>query len=370
MRKKVAVVGLRGVPNIMGGIESHCEEIYSRMSKNEDFEYFLYMRKPYIHCYKEYFHGAKLVSIPTFKSKFIETILHTFISIIHMRLFVRPDIVHIHAIGPGLFTGFAKLLGFKVVVTHHGADFNRDKWGVIAKFILRLGEGISCKYADYVIVVGKSLTMELKRKYSHRDKSLEHIPNGASMKMELSEQSEEYSEKVKSIISYDEGYILTVGRLVPEKGFMDLVFAYKNTDTKKKLVIVGDSDHRDEYYNKLVSFEDEEIIFLGFRKGVELDALYKNAKLFILPSYHEGLPVVALEAMAYNLPVILSDITPNLDIGLELNNYFKLGDVSSLSDKIDLFQKFNYSRDYKELLLKYNWDDISAKTEKVYEELL
>ena len=135
---KIAVVGLRGIPNIMGGIESHCQQIYPRIA-NEGVEITVIGRSPYLEKRKTEYKGVSIVGLWAIQNKFLETFLHTFIAIIYTAIFVRPDVLHIHAIGPAIFTPFARLVGLKVVVTHHGADYDRQKWNALAKFILSLG---------------------------------------------------------------------------------------------------------------------------------------------------------------------------------------------------------------------------------------
>lgn len=164
-------------------------------------------------------------------------------------------------------------------------------------------------------------------------------------------------------------YILAVGRIVPEKGFQDLIKAYRNSKTNKKLVIVGDTTHKDDFYHQLISNESNDVKFLGFRKGQELKSLYRNAALFVLPSYHEGLPIVILEALSYSLPVLVSDIPPSLDVGLKSECYFPCGDIAQLTEKLD-FEKYADFLNDEELIKKYDWQSIVLNTLNVYETLV
>ncbi|MFT6988038.1 MAG: glycosyltransferase involved in cell wall biosynthesis, partial [Psychromonas sp.] len=278
-------------------------------------------------------------------------------AIIYARLFVHPDIIHLHAVGPALFTPLARLLGMKVVVTHHGADYDRQKWNAFAKGLLITGETMAMMFANKILVVGKSLTERLKQQNPKQAHKIEFVPNGAIANFDDNVTIKDL--QATGLAIEDQSYIVTVGRLVPEKGFHDLVQAYLLTNIPQKLVIVGSTDHKDEYSNKLLNEASERVIFAGRREGSQLKALYKFAKLFVLPSYHEGLPIVALEAISADTPVLLSNITPNLDIELNVEHYFKVGDQADLAKKLALDIPKAPKAD---ILIKYDWDKIAQQS--------
>ncbi len=366
---KIAVLGLRGIPNIMGGIESHCQNLYPRLVKH-GMDVTIIGRSPYIDDDQYEFEGVKIKSVWTFKNKFLETFLHTFMGVIYATLFVKPDIIHIHAIGPSLFAPFARLLGLNVVVTHHGADYDRKKWNGFAKRILKLGEKMGVKFSHSMIVVGNSLTKKLKQEYSSNAKKLVFIPNGT-----LTGFSDNITEEqLPTDLSIQPNtYILAVSRLVPEKGIHDLISAYQKSNTDFKLVIVGAADHDDEYSKSIRNSASQNIIIAGRRTGHALASLYKFCGVFVLPSYHEGHPIVALEAISAGSNVLLSDIQPNKDISLPSDCYFKVGDADALASKITQLDELNLSFDKSAFLERYNWDSIAEQTlleyKKVVEQL-
>ena len=187
--------------------------------------------------------------------------MHTFFAIIYARLFIHPDVIHLHAIGPALFTPLARLLGMKVVVTHHGADYDRQKWNGFAKFILKSGEKMGVVFGNKMFVVGKSLTQKLKNSFSSHADKIEYVPNGMLPSFS-GDISPNFLPQELDLIP--EKYVLTVGRLVPEKGFHDLVNAYKTADTELKLVVVGDADHQDDYS---MSLKKKRAITLCLQEG-------------------------------------------------------------------------------------------------------
>ena len=359
---KIAVVGLRGIPNIMGGIESHCQQIYPRIAK-EDVQITVIGRSPYLVSRRSEYEGISVIGLWAIQNKFLETFLHTVVAIIYAAIFIRPNVLHIHAVGPALFTPLARLLGLKVVVTHHGADYDRQKWNAIAKFILKSGEKMACLFANKVIVVGRSLTSTLKMKYPKQKDRITFIPNGT-----LAAFGQGCTERdlPKDLAITSGNYILAVARLVPEKGLHDLVDAYNKSETTHKLVIVGDADHNDDYSRKIKSKASEKVIIAGRRGGSELQSLYKFARVFVLPSYHEGHPIVALEAISAGTQVLLSDIQPNLDIALQVDCYFRVGDVNSLTNKLNELDNLNLEIDQSAFLARYDWDAIAVNTLRQY----
>ncbi|MBU3020868.1 glycosyltransferase family 4 protein [Aestuariibacter sp. A3R04] len=355
---KLCAVGLRGIPDVMGGIESHCQQLYPRLVKS-GMDVTVICRSPYVDASRDEYEGVKLRSVWTVKHKFIETFLHTFLAIFYARFVVKPDVLHIHGIGPALFTPLAKLLGMQVMVTHHGADYDRQKWNQFAKKVLMFGENMAVKFSDRAIVVGQSLTRSLRQRFTGKANRIVFVPNGAKTDM----NTEIPAEALPKDLGIQPGkYVLTVGRLVPEKGFHDLVDAHRKANTDLKLVVVGGADHEDDYSRSLEEQASENIIFAGRRQGAELIALYKFARVFVLPSYHEGLPIVALEAISAGTEVLLSDITPNTDIGLPDDAYFKVGDTDALANKLTNIDSLALAINKEAFLSTFNWDAISDDT--------
>ena len=140
---KIVVTGTRGIPGIQGGIETHCEELYPLIADRQH-EVVVVRRPGYaanraVKVYRQ----VRIKDIDVVRNKYLEAFVHTFLSILYARR-TGADIVHIHAVGPALFTPLARMLGLKVVVTHHGADYDREKWGRFAKWILRMERRQEC----------------------------------------------------------------------------------------------------------------------------------------------------------------------------------------------------------------------------------
>ena len=362
---KIMVMGSRGIPNIPGGVETHCEHLYPRMIKNGENSITVICRTPYVEdkTRKEY-KGLLLKNIYSPKSKSLEAIVHTFLSVVYAG-FKRPDIVHIHAIGPNLLTVLARMLNLKVVMTHHGPDYKRMKWNGIAKFFLKLGEWMGVKFSKKVIVISQEIKNHIAYRYGYTDSAL--IPNGVDQP-----EINTNTDYLDALGLEKDKYIFTLGRFVPEKGFDYLIRAYAQSSISKKykLVIAGDADHESEYSVKLKAAAKENgVVLTGYIKGDRLRQLFSNAAMFVIPSFFEGLPIVLLEAMSYRLPIISSNIAANTQVNLPAECYYEVGNESEL---LKLFNNVNLKEheriDYD--MSRYDWDIIAQETLDVYKNVL
>lgn len=355
---KIVVTGTRGIPNIMGGVETHCEELFPRIAR-KGFEVTVIRRKSYVRDTLSSYKGITLSDIETPRKKSLEAIVHTFRAIVRAKR-LKADIVHIHAVGPALLTPLARLLGMKVVFTHHGPDYDRDKWGMAAKTALRLGEAAGTLFANEVIVISHVIDDMLIRKYGRKDC---HVIYNGVPSPDVTDYPEYFGE-----LGIEQGkYIFAMCRFVPEKNLHHLIEAFSRTEHREcKLVIAGDSDFEDDYSASLKKYAREQRVVLpGFIKGRKLHALLSHARCFVLPSSHEGLPIALLEAMSYRLPVIVSDIPANLEVGLEQEFYFPLGDRRALARKL----QENMDAPYRQIeypMEKYDWNAIAERTASVY----
>ena len=356
---KIVVLGTRGIPNIQGGVESHCEALYPRIVQLGH-EVVVITRTPYVVNRATEYQGVKLKHLYSPKIRSLEAIAHSLLAVM-VAFSLKPDILHIHGIGPSLVIPIARLLGLKVVVTYHSPNYEHKKWGKFAKLMLRLGEKFAAQYANKIIVISKTIQESLKSKYN-RDSILIYNGVNSAIKSANTDYLETLSIKPKQ-------YIISVGRFVEEKGFHDLIaaFAKLKNNASYQLVLVGDADHKTEYSQQLIKLAKENnVVLTGFIKGEKLRQIYTHAALFVLPSYHEGLPLVLLEAMIYDLKVLVSNIPAHVEMELPNTCYFELGNIEKLAEKIhELFictENFVYS----ELLIKYNWDEIVKQVDFVY----
>lgn len=360
---KIAVTGTRGIPDIQGGVETHCQQLYPRLAAMGH-EITVFRRTPYVAEERprltEY-RGTLLADVDTPRRKSLEAIIHTLRCVWRAHR-MNVDILHIHTIGPSLLVPLARLLGMKVVMTHHGPDYDRAKWGRAARAVLRLGERLGCRRANAVIVISRVIASLVDDKYGRKDTDL--IFNG----VETADRTPRHD--YLDTLGLEPGrYIVGLGRFVKEKGFHDLIEAYNaigGRESGYRLVLAGDADHPDEYSRHLKQkASDAGVVLTGFIRGEQLRQVMAGAALFAMPSYHEGLPIALLEAMSYGLDVAVSDIPACRLPELSRDDYFAAGNVNAISrlirSKLD-----NAPRRREYDMSRYDWDTIARQTDAVY----
>jgi glycosyltransferase involved in cell wall biosynthesis len=366
---KIFVLGTRGFPNVQGGVEKYCEQLYPRVV-NLGVDVLVFARKNYFDIKNSVWHGVKFCYLWCPRKKGIEAFIHTLFASI-VTIFKKPDIAHFHNIGPAIFLPLVRLFGIKTVLTYHSINYLHQKWNTIEKFILKTGEFLALKFADKIIVVSETTKKFLEKKYNRKDLTV--IQSGVNLPKIISagEIHKKYALQPKK-------YIFTACRFVPEKGLHNLISAYRKIKNPEfKLVIAGDADYETKYSRDLkkLANETQGVILTGVLTGQPLAELYSNAGLFVLPSYYEGLPIALLEALSYGLPVLVSDIPQHREIPLSEFRYFKVNDVDELAKKIVELYNLGISNEEKQRylgLLKehYNWDKIAKSVFEVYKGLV
>ncbi|MCR5548023.1 MAG: glycosyltransferase family 4 protein [Bacteroidales bacterium] len=353
----VVFTGTRGIPGIMGGVETHCEELCPRLAAL-GVDVTVVRRTAYVHDTLTEWKGVKLKDIPAPKKKSLEAVIHTF-KAVNYAARIKADILHVHAAGPALVTPYAKMRGMKVVFTSHGPEYDRDKWGPLAKAVLKLGERLAVRHADDVIAISQPIKDMIADKYG-RTERVHLIPNGVPAPSPCG--FPEYFEE----LGIEPGrYILGLCRFVPEKRLEDLVEACKGLEGYR-LVLAGDTDFDDDYSRRLKALARESgAVLTGFVRGRKLHSLLSHAACYALPSSYEGLPIALLEAMSYGRKVVVSDIAANLEVGLPGECYFHCGDVAELRTKIEAQLHTETEPHYD--MTRYDWDQIAGQVKQVYE---
>ncbi|MBI5263588.1 MAG: glycosyltransferase family 4 protein [Bradyrhizobium sp.] len=365
----IYMFGFRGFPSVQGGIETHAENLAPRLVELGA-RVTVCMRSPYVDPdIQKVWNGVRILRLWTVRNAYFETLLHSLVCAI-VAAFRRPRLVHVHGIGPAIVTPLLRAFGLRVVVTHHGEDYNREKWGWAARTVLRAGEALGMRYANRRIAVSRSIAELVAAKYG---KQCDVIPNGV-----LLSDVPVQSDRVTALGLEPGRYVLTVGRLVPEKRQLDLLRAFSSAKLGGwKLAIVGRIDHKNEYADRLAAeaARCENVVMAGFQTGESLRQLYAHAGLFVLPSSHEGLPIVLLEALSYGLPVLVSDIPSNLEVVSDGAHVFRVGDCEEMRSKIAALTVLEWSAEDRQTLrrestARYNWTDIARRTLEVYDGVL
>ncbi|MBQ7278697.1 MAG: glycosyltransferase family 4 protein [Clostridia bacterium] len=312
---------------------------------------------------KEY-EGVRLKSVWTLNKKGLAAMTAS-LSAAVLAAFGPYDAVHVHAEGPAFMCWLPKLMGKRVVVTVHGLDWARAKWGKFASWYIKSGEKNAVRFADEIIVLSRAVQDYFQRTYGRKTR---FIPNGVNPP-ELLEP-----EEIRDRWGLEkDGYVLFLGRLVPEKGIHYLLKAYQGLRTDKKLVIAGGSSDTAEYAKELQALAPAGTVFTGFLQGRALQELYSNAYVYVLPSDLEGMPLSLLEAMSYGNCCLTSDIEECAQVVEDKGVLFPRGNVAALRGKLQELldnprQVAAYKAEAQEFILsKYNWDEVVRRTLDLYQ---
>lgn len=359
---KVAIVGLRGFPNVQGGVERHVESL-APLLVEAGAEVTVYVRAPYMrHVPLDEYQGVSFCRVWSPTGRATETLVHTFLAVL-AAAWHGNRVIHFHAIGPAFFVPLARLLRMRVVMTHHGQDYQRQKWGKGAKAFLRLSEALGVRFSHRVVVISQQLQRLVNGPF-RREAAL--IPNGVTA---LPEPRDDAALLAQMGLVAGQ-YVLNVGRFVPEKRHLDLIAAFRHQPPAGwKLAFAGAADHENDYSRSVLGHAADDIVFLGRKNAAELSVLYRNCGVFVLPSSHEGLPIALLEALSLGAPSIVSDIEPHLEMQLPGESYFPLGDVVALAARIQHFatRPARWTDWAQRVKQDYDWKSVARKIYALYQ---
>lgn len=364
---KIYFIGQKGIPAKSGGVEKHVEALATSLAKQGQ-EVFVYTRPNYTDRKLTEYQGVKLISRPSLPTKHLDAFSHTLFCSLDV-LFRKADVVHFQAIGPASLLWLVKIFKprTKVVFTFHCQDYYHQKWGRLARWYLHFGEMVGCRLADEVIAVSRGLVDYIAKKYGRQ---ASYVPNGVVIA-----GSGKSSDILQKLELQSGKYILAVSRLVRHKGLHYLIEAFRQLKTDYSLVIVGGGAHTDDYVAELKSLAagDQRIILAGEQSGDNLAQLFSQAGLFVQPSESEGLSVALLEAMAYGLPVLISDIPENLEAVGGYGQSFHNKDSADLASKLQQLLDNPESGDKLaqqaqiRVRTEYDWQNITNSTLKIYQ---
>ncbi|MGC1778483.1 MAG: glycosyltransferase family 4 protein [Xanthobacteraceae bacterium] len=362
---RVTMLGLRGFPDVQGGVERHVQNLSCALvDRGCDVE--AIMRSPYVVAgLGRKWRNVRVVTLWSPRISGVEAVVHTFFGVLRAA-WSRPDILHLHAIGPALFAPLARAMALRVVVTHHSDNYDNPKWNLAGRMALRLGEWAGITYANGYIGVSQFIADRIRRSYGV---DIRVIPNGVDAPVKSLTQS-----VLDELGLTPHRYVLSVARIDPIKRLLDLVSAFARAQSSDwKLVLVGDTYYSSEYAQALAKAVSNVsgVIMLGYQSPAVLAQLYAHAAVFVLPSKHEGNPIALLEALSYGIPAIVSDIPSHRDIDTPLLQRVPVGDIDALSETLRaVFTATAVKRmdatERERFLRKYDWSTIAESTLGVY----
>lgn len=355
------------MPANYGGVET-VVDVLSRQLVSRGHEVTVFCRSEDYEQHPPMIDGVKLVYLPAAASPGVGAMIHAFRSALYC-IGRDYDVIHFHALGPGLMSIISRLLTKStVLVTVHGRDDKRDKWGRAARRILRFAATVSARVPHSTLVVSEGLANEYADEFR---RATTVVPNSTHPIPEVAAGStlERFGLTAKK-------YFVSVGRLVPEKAPHETVQAYNAAMTDMPLVIIGGAAGTEDYVQHLhdLAADNSNIIFTGPLYGEELAEMLTNAGAFVTSSHLEGLPTALIEAGRAALPILASDIPPHCEIlntleGIDGRRVYPTGDTAALAQLFGLVQEAHDEELFGAKMLASELDDRYAprRTGEVHE---
>ncbi len=303
---KLALLGTRGVPATYSGFETAVENIGARLAaKGHDVT--VYCRPHAVESRYRSYRGMRLVHLPTIATKHLDTFVHTMLATLHMALFARPDAAIYFIVGNAPAAALSRLAGIPTILNVDGLDSERAKWSGPAQRYLRWAQGNARHCADRLITDSQVLQRIYRERYGA---ATEFIPYGADM------AGPDTGRHLARLGLRERGYILFVGRLVPENNAHVLLEAFRGLETDLRLVVVGDAPYEWRYQDRLrtAAARDPRVLFTGYLFDESYRELVRHAEIFVVASEAGGTHPVLLEAMCAGNCVVVNDHEPNLEV--------------------------------------------------------
>ena len=360
------MIGIKAIPARFGGFETAVDEL-SRGLVKLGHQVVVYNRTGMSNHAGASYEGVELVTLPTVRSKNLSTICHAFLSTLHA-MFRKADVVHYFTTGATLFAPLPRLMGKKVVCSVDGTDWQRAKWGRLARWYLRLSERLAVFFCHGLISDSSEVLDYYRRNYGAASSCIVYgMREHRSNKRDVLER---FGLKEKE-------YVLFVGRLVPENNVHHLLKAFERVKTSKKLVIVGDDPWERDYIVSLRSTRDPRVIFTGGIYGDGYTQLQQNAYLFVLPDEVGGTHPALVEAMGFGNCVLVNDTPSNLEVIADAGFSYRgsegdenlVHQLRMLVDEPALVEKYR-RRAWQRAQEHYRWEDVVRQHALLYQRIL
>ncbi|MET0819349.1 MAG: DUF1972 domain-containing protein [Aeromicrobium sp.] len=367
---RIVMLGTRGVPAAYGGFETAIEEIGQRLVA-QGHEVTVYCRgaegRPATHL------GMRLVHLPAARKKALETLSHTFLSVLHL-LFSRRrhDVAFVFNAANAVFLPVLRLRRLPVAVHVDGLEWQRSKWGGWGRRYYRGAEALSVRWADALIADAQGIADYYTEEFGAQT---ELIAYGAPI-LTSSDRT-----KLEAAGLATRRYHLVVARFEPENHVLEIVRGYRRSGAVYPLVVVGTAPYANEYIAAIqAAAEGDDRIRLwgGVWDQDMLDQLYAGAASYVHGHSVGGTNPSLLRAMGAGTPVIAFDVVFNREVLGDDGRYFAAPDnVASLV--LDHEREWAASdgaiaaravRVRDRAAAHYDWDDVARSYAALAEKLL
>lgn len=353
---RVAILGSRGIPSGYGGFETMIEAISERLAIF-GCAVTVYCRTNYFIEQPKIYKGVRLIYIRTIKQKFLDTPWHTFKSVLHAIFTNKAKVIIMVNVGNAPFALLAKIFGKKVIFCVDGLDWERKKWGFVARTYLRTCSVFARLVSSVIVTDAESVRAFYKQK---RHLDTVHIPYGTDFDTSAigADFLKEYGVEAKR-------YFIYVARFEPENNPLLVVEAYVKSGSKLPLLMIGDNRYNRKYVAQVKAAAGaSNVLFLGYVFGARYKQLLKNALAYIRAAEVGGLSPAVIEAMGRGVCVVANDKSENRESLGDTGIFYNLNadhlskKIHELSARPELAEQLGGKASVRAMIF-YGWDKIA-----------
>jgi glycosyltransferase involved in cell wall biosynthesis len=294
-----AILGTRGIPARYGGFETFAEELSTRLAARGH-HVTVYCRQQAASPYR----GVFLQSLPTIRHKYLDTIVHTFLSTLHLLAHRNDAVLYCNAAN-AVFTWMPRALGMPVALNVDGLERNRKKWNVLARSWYRVSEWLATWMPNAVVTDAAAIAEYYQERY-HRQSNM--IPYGAEI------GAVETAAVLDQLGLERRKYFLYVSRMEPENNGLLVREAFEQVETPFKLALIGDAPYAAEYIAKVRDTKDPRIVIPGSIYGQGYRELGSHCFAYIHATEVGGTHPALIEAMGRGALTLYLDTPENAEV--------------------------------------------------------
>ncbi len=370
---RIAMIGSRGIPAALSGVERVVEELTVELTALGH-EVLVYARPWYLRrrVRGRWDGPGRVITTPGLSGKHTDAITHTATAMWDV-LRRKVDVVHVHCAGPALLGFIPAAASVPIAFTVHAPEWDRARWSRLGRAALRAGLNCGMRLASAVSAVSLNLRDFLVDAY---DREVVYIPNGVRPATIRRADLPEAGSKASLIARWGikpEGYCLYVGRIVPEKRLDLLIRTWREMQIAVPLVVVGDGGQEPAYEVECRRQANGSVRFLGACFGEVLDELYAGAAVVVQPSELEGMSLVMLEAASHGRCVVARDMPAGRDALGEAMVTFGGDSVEALGRAVlkclnnPTLRKRVGEAARRRVTERFSWSAIARKYERLYQ---
>ena len=361
---RIAILGTRGVPASYGGFETFAEQLSTRLvARGHDVT--VYCRSHYVSPRQLEYKGVRLKVLPTIQHKYLDTVVHSFLSALHAAG-KRYDAALICNAANAPFAPILRLTGIPVAINVDGLEHKRRKWNRLGRGYYLLAERLAVYLPNETVTDARVIQDYYAARYGAPSTMIaygadvERRPDRAAVRQWGVEPNR---------------YVLYVSRLEPENNARLVIEAFKTVRTPHKLLIVGDAPYAHEYIKelKVLAGRDRRIIFTGFVFGDAYRALQQNAYCYLHATEVGGTHPALLEAMGYGNCVLTLATPENVEaVGDAAIHYTEAKDLAAKLQRVlrdGAIVNAYRQRAQARVRERYDWEHVVDRYENLFARL-